>query len=343
MDSILVTIWQEALGMDKLGIDDNFFELGGHSLIAVQIMTKFEKKTGKKLPLAILYKYPTIRLLVDSMEEEAGTDKIWKSLVPIKTTGNKMPIYIVHGDGLNVLNFSPLANYVDKEQPIYGLQAYGLNGDETPLDDMSEIARHYINEMLEHNPDGPYAIGGYSFGGYVAVEMRKQLVAMGKEVKLLAMFDTNAETTIYNKDWSVKLPRKLKRQFPKLLFFTKSFFDRPITTIKYQADYIVELGQKIGMIKKPEATGIYVRFNKINEKHLSAFKKYMLEPFDGKIYLFRSNHRLYFVDDPQYLGWGAYARKGVMVYEVPGDHKTMFQLPHAKDLAISLQHALDNC
>jgi thioesterase domain-containing protein/acyl carrier protein len=329
--------------MDKLGIDDNFFELGGHSLIAVQIMTNFEKKTNKRFPLAILYKYPTIRTFVDSMKEETETGKIWKSLVPIKATGNKMPIYIVHGDGLNVLNFSPLANYVDKEQPIYGLQAYGLNGDETPLDDMSEIARHYINEMLEHNPNGPYAIGGYSFGGYVAVEMRKQLVAMGKDVKLLAMFDTNAETTIYNKNWSVKLPRKLKRQFPKLLFFTKSFFVRPFTTIKYQVAYFAGVGQTIGLLKKPEATGIYIRFNKINEKHLVAFKKYTLEPFDGKVSLFRSNYRLYYVDDAQYLGWGGYALKGVTVYEVPGDHKTMFQLPHAKELAISLQKALDNC
>lgn len=343
MDRIMVGIWQEALGMERLGIEDNFFELGGHSLIAVQIMTKFEKATGKNLPLAILYKYPTIRALVDSIEEEAGTDKIWKSLVPIKTTGSKIPIYIVHGDGLNVLNFSPLANYVDPEQPVYGLQAHGLDGDESPLDDMSEIARHYINEILEHNPEGPYAIGGYSFGGYVAVEMRKQLVAMGKEVKLLAMFDTNAETTIYNKEWSVNFSRKFKRQFPKLLFFTKSFFRRPVVTVQYQANYVRELGYKTGLLKRPEPTGIYVRFNKINEKHGSAFKKYTLEPFDGKIHLFRSKYRIYFVDDARYLGWSDYARKGVEVYEVPGDHKTMFQLPHAKELAESLQRALDNC
>jgi amino acid adenylation domain-containing protein len=343
-DKILVEIWQRAFGLKKVGIDDHFFEQGGHSLIAVEIITDFDRQTGKNLPLAILYKYPTIRQFVDALEETATSDKIWKSLVPIKSTGTKMPVYIVHGDGLNVLNFNLLANYVDDDQPVYGLQAHGLNGDEPAQDDMTEIARHYIREILEQNPDGPYAVGGYSFGGYIAIEMRRQLEAMGKEVKLLAIFDTNAEASIlYAADWSIKLPMKLKRQFPKLIFFTKCFFKRPITTIKYQWEYVKNLGKKIGLIKTPQATGIYINLNRIQEKHLAAFKKYNLEPFDGKIHLFRAIHRLYFVGDSEYLGWKDYAKQGVIIYEVPGDHKTMFQEPHAKKLAASLQHALDNC
>ncbi len=96
-------------------------------------------------------------------------------------------------------------------------------------------------------------------------------------------------------------------------------------------------------MKRPEAAGMYILFNKINEKHGIAFKKYTLEPFDGKIHLFMSNYRIYFVDDSKYLGWGNYARKGVEVYKVPGDHESMFQLPHVKVLAKSLQQALDNC
>ena len=343
-DKILVDIWQRAFGLKKIGIDDHFFERGGHSLIAVEIITDFDKQTGKNLPLAILYKYPTIRQFVDALDETASSDKIWKSLVPIKSSGTKMPVYIVHGDGLNVLNFSLLANYVDADQPLYGLQAHGLNGDEPAQDDMTEIARHYIREILEHNPNGPYAIGGYSFGGYIAIEMRRQMEAMGKEVKLLAMFDTNAEANIlYAADWSVKLPMKLKRQFPKFVFFTKCFFKRPVTTIMYQWEYVKNLGKKIGLIKTPEATGIYIKLNRIQEKHLAAFKKYNLTPFNGKIHLFRAIYRLYFVGDSEYLGWRDYAKQGVVVYDVPGDHKTMFQEPHAKQLAASLQQALDNC
>ena len=83
------------------------------------------------------------------------------------------------------MNFSSLALYVDKDQPLFGLQARGLDGIEEPLDSIPEIARRYLMEVLEHNPTGPYAIAGYSIGGIIAAEMVHQLKAMNKEVKML--------------------------------------------------------------------------------------------------------------------------------------------------------------
>jgi thioesterase domain-containing protein/acyl carrier protein len=327
--------------VEKIGMRDNFFELGGHSLIAVQIITKVENETGNKLPLAIFFKYPTIEQQVASIEKN-NTSSIWKSLVPIKETGNKVPLYIVHGDGLNVLNFGDLARHVDEEQPVFGLQARGLDGIEQPMDDITEIARHYINEILEHNPAGPYAIGGYSFGGYVAIEMRKQLEAMGKKVKMLAIFDTNAINAIYNKNLSEKIFKKITRQVPKFFWFTRLFFRHPKTITLYQLTYLQRQFYKMGLMKKPVSTGVYAQFDKINEKHLIAFKKYRLAPFDDRLYLFKSRIHIYFIDDQKYLGWAKYAKKGVLVYDVPGDHKTMFEPPNVKEFAGILQRALDS-
>lgn len=62
-----------------------------------------------------------------------------------------------------------------------------------------------------------------------------------------------------------------------------------------------------------------------------------------KVHLFRAKERIYFVNDFHYLGWRHYALKGVKVYEVPGDHKTMLLHPNAKEFARALQTALDNC
>jgi amino acid adenylation domain-containing protein len=342
LEKTFIKIWREVLKLDQLGIHDNFFEVGGHSLNAVQIITKIENQTGQKLPLAIFFKYPTIEQQVSSiLKSEADT--VWKALVPIKASGNKMPLYIVHGDGLNVLNFSDLAKYIHKEQPIFGLQAIGMDGIREPMDDIAEIAKHYINEILEINPSGPYAIGGYSFGGYVAIEMRRQLELMGKEVKMLAIFDTNAFNTLYNKELSKKILKKIKRQLPKFVWFTKLFFKDPKTTIYYQCGYVKKQLYKLGLLKQPETTGMYSLLNKVNAKHQLALKKYNLLPFNDRLSLFRCKEHIYFIDDPKYMGWLNYALKGVKVYDVPGDHKTMFEPPYVKEVAHILQEALDQC
>jgi thioesterase domain-containing protein len=78
--------------------------------------------------------------------------------VPIKPKGSKMPLYIVHGAGLNVLLFNALAMNMDDEQPVYGLQAKGMNGIDEPLDVMEEIAANYVDEIINHDPVGPYAV-----------------------------------------------------------------------------------------------------------------------------------------------------------------------------------------
>jgi amino acid adenylation domain-containing protein len=343
----LAEIWKEILGVERVGIHDNFFELGGHSLMAVRMITKLEAEIGLRFPLSILFKYPTINSLLSSSElRPSNLETQWKSLVPIKDSGSKLPIYIIHGSGLNVLNFSAIAKYVDTQQPVFGLQAKGLSGVDEALDNMKEIANSYIKEILEHNPTGPYAIAGYSFGGYVAVEMRNQLESMGKKVKMLAIFDTNAVDTEHDRKWPRHLWNKLKSQGPKFIWIMESLFSRPATTIKYQSFLLSRaintVINKVTGIKTMEPNTFYTRLDKITEKHLYAFQNYSLKPFNDTVHLFRAKERIYFVPDFKYLGWRKYAQKGVKVYEVPGDHKTMLLHPNAQEFARALQRALDN-
>jgi thioesterase domain-containing protein len=80
---------------------------------------------------------------------------------------------------------------------------------------------------------------------------------------------------------------------------------------------------------------------KIADKLLSAFNRYIIVPVDIKIDLFKAKKRFYFVDDPKYLGWKDYAKQGVNVHIVPGDHKDMFTPPNDAVLAKILQKRLD--
>ena len=340
----IVKIWEELLNVKDIGIDDNFFELGGHSLIAIQFMIQIEKANSHGLPLATLFEYPTIRTLARLFDGQ-NRPTTYTSLVPIKPSGSKTPIYIVHGGGYNVLNFSGIGLHVDTEQPVFGIQAQGLDGVEEPMDNMEDIARYYIDSILAQNPTGPYALAGYSFGGYVVIEMARQLRLMGREIKLLAIFDTNAKNLDFHGNGMDVYVEKIKKQLPKFWWIIKSMMRNPGKTLSYQG-YLLskKVNAILGINKAPEQRqgAIYEIMRRIDEKYEIAYQAYKLAPFDEKIHLFRATDNVYFVEDYKYLGWQKYALKGVEVYDVPGDHKTMLLSPYDKSFARKLQEVLDN-
>jgi amino acid adenylation domain-containing protein len=340
-ERLIANIWTEVLHIKSISVNSDFFELGGHSLIAVKVMVAIEKETGKRLPLASLFENPTIESLSKMIAKDEEEIK-WDSLVTIKKSGTKMPIYMIHGGGLNVLVFHPLAKYMDKDQPIYGMQALGLNGKSKLLYSMEELADHYNAEILNNDPVGPYALAGYSFGGLLAYEMAKRLLEMGKEVKMLGILDTFAGGRDLNQGKLNKISKKIIRQFKKVVFFGRLFIDDPKETINYQ---IIVLKRKIRRLfnSKPIVyDSVFSYDDEIHQSYDIAWNKYMMQPLDIRVDLFRTKKRIYFLDDLDYLGWRAYARKGVDVHDVPGDHKTFLFAPHDKEFAEILQKVLDS-
>ncbi|QXV64196.1 amino acid adenylation domain-containing protein [Mucilaginibacter sp. 21P] len=343
-EKLVADIWEELMGLEKVSAFDNFFQLGGRSLIAVKIMARLEKETGKRLPLATLFEYSTVEKLAARLEIDASAIT-WESLVPIKPKGSKMPLYIVHGAGLNVLLFNALAMNMDEEQPVYGLQAKGLNGVDEPLDVMEEIAANYVDEIINHDPVGPYAVAGYSLGGLIAYEMAKQMLAMGKDVRMLAMFDTYADQT-------QKLDSPLKRFVDNTWLLIKQiaytpvlFFEDPKRTIEYKSR---EIGRRIDKAwkkifpsKTQDKKGFDAYTNDIHERSLTAQKNYLLTPVNIAIELFRARKKTFYMADSEFLGWKPYALKGVNVHDIPGEHNTIFAPPNDQEFAQALQKCLD--
>lgn len=341
-EKLIAKVWGDYLYVEKVGIKDDFFELGGTSIVAMQIMARIEKETGKRLPLASLFTANTVEKLATEMELDDQSIS-WDLLVPVKPTGTKPPIFIVNGLDMNVLLFNNIARNMDPDQPVYGFQPRGLNGVDEPFETLEDMAAEYIAALLERDfPDG-YALAGYSYGGVVAYEMSRQLQAMGKKVKMLAMFDTYAYNKGHFETGVPKYIRKIKRQFPKFLFITQSLIRHPKETLDYQQAFFVrkynELAVYIGLQRPPESDSAD---EKINEKYEAAYRKYHMQTSDAcAIDLFRVDTRLYYLDDPLYLGWKLYALKGINVHDVKGDHKTFLMPPNDKDFAILLQQLVD--
>ncbi|MEZ2335804.1 amino acid adenylation domain-containing protein [Mucilaginibacter sp. RCC_168] len=343
-EKLVADIWTELMGLETISIFDNFFELGGRSLVAVKIMARLEQETGKRLPLATLFEHSTVEKLAARLELDA-TSITWESLVPIKPNGTKMPLYIVHGAGLNVLLFNALAMNMDAEQPVYGLQAKGLNGIDEPLDVMEDIAANYIAEIVAKNPDGPYALAGYSLGGIIAYEMAKQLMATGKEVKMLAMFDTYADLSTVNDPLLKKVFNKATLVLKQIGYSLVLLAEDPKRTIEYKSLIIkrkfIKLFWKIAPGKDEKKEGFFAYDNEIDEASEKALRNYVLTPLPIAIELFRAKKRTFYMADFNFLGWRPFAQKGVHVHEIPGEHNTIFAPPNDKEFAVVLQNCLD--
>ncbi len=344
IEKTLEGIWSKLLVMPKVSIDEDFFELGGHSLNAISMITLIEKETGKKIPLASLLENSTIEKLADFLTDDKKIEAtINSSLIPIKPEGTKTPLFLVHGAGLHALMFQALASHMDEDQPLFALQPKGLNGEAEPISKLEDIATHYINEIQRQFPDGPYRLAGYSFGGLIVFEMAKQLKAQGKKVEMLAMFDTIVHQNITsdkpNSNYFNRLATLGKKVAWNLSILTKD----PIPNIKYKSHilkwrYQRWVGQTNGGNIK-EANTVFG--GKVDQANKQAFDNYRITPYDGKMYLFRAKSNRFYLNDFDFLGWKPFAKGGVEVYDVPGDHLTLFDPPNGQEFARILQDCLN--
>lgn len=342
-EKIVADIWAECLNISQVKPNDNFFELGGHSMIAIKVMTLLEKRTKKSLPLASLLEHSTVKELASLLNEEKPSSSL-NSLIPLQPKGTKTPLFIVHGANYNVLVFEKLAKCLDANQPVYGLQAKGIDGNVQPDDTVEAMAANFIAEMKTIYPEGPFAIAGFSFGGIIAYEMHRQLKAEKKQITVLAMFDSYVYPNYYHSD-----PTKKKRlyQLYKLgqlsfvffnMFSSPKNFKRRINLLKLAFNGLY-LKFKYG--KEEQVKRQFNRSTNIDKMHSDAFFKYTIAPQPVTIDLFRASENVYFAHDFKYLGWKKLATKGIRKHKVPGNHNDMFLFPNVEVFAKLLQDTLD--
>ncbi len=336
-------IWEASLGVKNASRLDDFFSSGGHSLIAIELMHNIESQLGFKLPLSALFRKPSIAGLAELINGDSSG--LYHYLVPIKPEGTNPPLYIIHGAGLEVMVFKELAQHLDANQPLYGIQAIGLSNNEFPSEHLEDIVSKYINEIKSHNPKGPYLIAGLSAGSLLAFEAARQLEKLGDKVGLLGVFDYSLESTKRHQPAYKKLTNALVEFIPRKLHFIKTLFKFKSEAWAYQKKFIklrvngilARLGKDIPDDDDPSLDHFY----KIMDAYFAAFEKYDIKPYNGVIDLFRSEKKLYYLKDPKYLGWHPYAKKGIIVHEVRGDHDHMITGEHCYSFARTLQDAVN--
>jgi amino acid adenylation domain-containing protein len=329
----LVQIWESLLNISPVGVTDNFFDLGGHSFLAIVLLNRIHKAFDRSLPLASLLRNATIESLAQIISDEAGLPGA-RTLVEIQPLGSRPPFFCVHSSSGDVLRFVNLTRYLGMDQPFYSFLARGLKSHhEEPFSRIEDMAAHYVQVAQELQPEGPYRLGGWSFGGLVAYEMAQQLRQRNQEVSLLAMFDAHTWGTNRRQD---KTDAELSAY---LLAGVVENLEMPYEQFK-QLDPDEQIDTLLAQIEK--TTPMHSEFArqqartyvKVSQTNMRILGDYIPAPYEGKITVFCTDTTKEFsqyAQDPT-LGWGQLT-KAVEIFHVPGTHNTMMNLPHAETLA----------
>jgi thioesterase domain-containing protein/acyl carrier protein len=344
----LAEIWSNVLGVHPIGIHDRFFDLGGHSLLAVRMVAQLEKQFGKKLPVAAIFQHRTIDQLAKLLRDTGQRYTPVSSIVEIQGHGSRPPVYFVHGVGGGMFwGYSNLARHLGNDQPIYAFKSRGLDGlAEWPT--IEDMATNYIADLRAHQPQGPYLLGGYCYGGVVAYEMARQLEERGEKVSLLALINCSPPNTGYERPQRSSIAWKLK--FIRNLFYWIGCFCFS-WTLRERRDFV---RWKFAVLRK-KLTGSHeqeqaqldltdidellnladysVKQRDLWHHHVRSLVAYKPKPYDGHVTLFRTRgHALLTSFDPQY-GWGDLARGGITMKIMPGGHGNILDEPHVRTVA----------
>ncbi|MEK4688298.1 non-ribosomal peptide synthetase DhbF [Bacillus sp. FSL W8-1202] len=187
-EEILCDLFMEVLHLPRVGIDDRFFDLGGHSLLAVQLMSRIREALGVELSIGNLFEAPTVAGLAERLEMGSSQSAL-NVLLPLRTSGDKPPLFCVHPAGGLSWCYAGLMTNIGTDYPIYGLQARGIGLREELPKTLDDMAADYIKQIRTVQPKGPYHLLGWSLGGNVVQAMATQLQNQGEEVSLLVMLD----------------------------------------------------------------------------------------------------------------------------------------------------------
>jgi amino acid adenylation domain-containing protein len=354
VESRLVKIWETILNVNPISVKDDFFELGGHSLQAVRMFAEVEEAFGKMIPLATLFEAGTIEKLAEILRQDTWAERE-SSIVPIQTNGSKPPFFCVHAKGGNVLFYRDLSKHLGEDQPFYGIQARRLGGRQVGHATVEEMAEFYIKEMKTVQPEGPYFVGGTSFGGLAAFEIAQQLRRRGEKVGLLALFDTGTP------DYPKLLPTTSALHLKIYDLISRVQQHRDILLAfnsKEKANYIYDKLQKVKLKYRRKIVNNYkkiarkfylqakgtgsipAKYIQLEDQIWKAGQKYQPQIYDGKMTLFRALIQPLGIEPDPTLGWQPFVSGEIEIHDVPGHHGSITREPYVQVLAEKLTDCL---
>jgi thioesterase domain-containing protein len=326
----LTRIWQRVLERSSIDVHENFFGLGSDDSQADAIFAEIAKAFGRELPSATIYHAPTIAALAALLEQP--TLPRFSPFVPLKAGSVHPPIVIVHGVGGRA-SFFELAKHIGTGNPVYGIQARGVDGLQEPFDSIEEMAAFYLDELSQLQSQGPYMLIGYSFGGLVALEMAQRLKASGKKVSLLTFIDTYPDVryfplrerlSLFARNTRTKFSEIKQMPAPAAVALVFRAFARRVSLAS---------GNNVTNAVPAPPFSLAHTTVKVKQRDFQTMRRFKPRFYEGKVSFIRPEAGSYFPNSPTEVWKGLVAE--LEIEAAPGDHLGMIA-KHFKTLGAVL-------
>lgn len=238
----------------------------------------------------------------------------WSPLVSIQPRGNRLPLFLVHDIDGSVHHYVALARSLGAEQPVYGIQAIGLDGNAPPIASLQIMSACYLAEIRRVQPHGPYFLGGSSMGGMIACEMARQLREQGEPIGLLAMMDIHGFGS---------QPATPKGGWLSLQWMVAMPFARLLRAIDEARVHRARTHGKA----LPHA----LRHREIERVHRHALISYQPQPSDQRVVLFTAKRSPRHATRMETFDWKSCMQGGVEVIELPDTGDALIEQPELLD------------
>ncbi|SFW28284.1 non-ribosomal peptide synthetase, partial [Pseudomonas sp. NFACC04-2] len=357
VETLLTQIWQEVLGLQQVGRHDNFFELGGHSLLAIRLLGLMAQ-ANLTMSLAELFQHESVASMALLLQTRGTEVQAQEAFVPVRTTGQQNPLFLVHEfSGLD-LYFPMLGKHIDPDIPVYGLPA--IPWGEPQLQTMECLASRLVGVIRSVQPQGPYRLAGWSFGGVLAYEIAIQLIGLDEEVEFVGLIDS----------YLPRLVDQGRERWSPGEAHTRHLLDRCEVFWRAGAVGEADLASVLEKLARLQTRLRDFGFESLVQQcadegllppelaeysaaqlwqyldrevaHGHALAHYSVYPISVPVHLLVAEERK--DDAPEhsgYLGWDAVLPKSQMhCVKVPGNHQTMMQAPQVKALGKAIDDVL---
>ncbi|MEC1410286.1 amino acid adenylation domain-containing protein [Bacillus safensis] len=332
-EEILCHLFEEVLDLPKISIDDRFFDIGGHSLLAVRLISRIRDALGVKLSIGTLFEAPNVASLAEKLETGSDENAL-DILLPLRTNGERYPLFCVHPAGGLSWCYAGLLNTLEKDIPIYGLQARGIARKDDYPHTLDDMAADYIKHIQTIQPKGPYHLLGWSLGGNVVQAMATQLQQQGEEIALVAMLDAYP-----NHFLPIKAAPDEEEALIALLalggYDPDTLTGEPLT-MKSAIDILKKDGSALASLSEDAIRNLKETY--VNSVRLLG--EYQPKTYQGDILFFRSTiiPDWFTPIDPE--AWTPYINGTIEQHDIHCRHKDMCQPKPLAEIGVILDNAL---
>lgn len=309
-EQAVIDVFNQVLGRQDIGRDSNFFDLGGSSILAIIALEELHRRLGVEIAPHIMFEHGTAAAIADRLRSAVTPES---DCILLSPDGSRPPLFMLSG----VNNYRRLARHLDAVCSVYALflsREIKLMEEGSPINNVTELARDYFSVIRQQQPSGPYMLLGHSFSGLVAYEVSRMLRAVGEEVRLLTMIDSNLpERPIVGKLRIAKLGRLFRASPALVLAF---FWRRVKESLGKQVSPLARVSQN------EQAGPLRARRDRANLEAAYNFIP-QITRYDGAVLLVTASERLrdFPLESPD-CGWAQYM-PALRIHSVASDHFRM--------------------